>query len=312
MDFNNLKIIFKGLADETRLRIVRVLIRGQFNVNEICEILDIKQSRASRHLNILHSAGIINSSREGTWVYYSADLEKNPLIKQILKILADNFVPAAVSTANSPEHPADLDNITEVYNMRRASTTKYFNNISNWSEVKDKIGGDPNIIEKYIRGINGKVAVDLGIGSGDLLRILSSEFEQVIGIDNSEKMLKMAGEFIKSEQLDNIELSKGEIEDLPLPDKSTDLVTAVMVIHHVTALEKAVKEIMRVKKKTGRFIIVDYVKHTDELMRERYADTWLGFDTGYLKKVFINSGAVNIDFKFFKDNDKEIFILNGK
>ena len=45
--------IHKALADETRLRMVRLLVRGSLNVNEIIDILDMGQSRVSRHLKIL-------------------------------------------------------------------------------------------------------------------------------------------------------------------------------------------------------------------------------------------------------------------
>ncbi|MFH1567541.1 MAG: metalloregulator ArsR/SmtB family transcription factor, partial [Gemmatimonadota bacterium] len=45
--------IHKALADETRLRLVRLLARGALNVNELIAILEMGQSRVSRHLRIL-------------------------------------------------------------------------------------------------------------------------------------------------------------------------------------------------------------------------------------------------------------------
>jgi DNA-binding transcriptional ArsR family regulator len=60
----------KSVSDETRIRIINILSFGSFNVNEITDVLDMGQSRISRHLKILHDAGLLQSHREGTWVYY--------------------------------------------------------------------------------------------------------------------------------------------------------------------------------------------------------------------------------------------------
>ena len=62
--------VFKALADETRLRLMRLLARGALNVNEIIGILEMGQSRVSRHLRILAEADLVTSRREGTWIYY--------------------------------------------------------------------------------------------------------------------------------------------------------------------------------------------------------------------------------------------------
>lgn len=67
--------IFKALADETRVRILNLLKRGELCVCEIEVILGITQSNASRHLNKLKNAGIISSKKRGKWVYYCISLE---------------------------------------------------------------------------------------------------------------------------------------------------------------------------------------------------------------------------------------------
>ncbi len=78
---------FKVLADEARLRMLWLL----FHHRELCvcdfiEVLEITQSKASRHLRILHRAGIVTDRREGLWIYYSlrplqGDLAKGQLNK---------------------------------------------------------------------------------------------------------------------------------------------------------------------------------------------------------------------------------------
>ncbi len=59
----------KAVSDETRLRILHILSFGAFSVNEVVEILEMGQSRISRHLKILTEAGLIANRREGSLVY---------------------------------------------------------------------------------------------------------------------------------------------------------------------------------------------------------------------------------------------------
>ena len=66
---------FKALSDETRLRILNILLVRECCVCEVMEILEISQTRASRNLNILYNAGFLKSRRNGLWSFYSIDTE---------------------------------------------------------------------------------------------------------------------------------------------------------------------------------------------------------------------------------------------
>lgn len=69
--------IFKALANETRLRILKILQEEkELCVCKIMQILNLTQSRASRHLNILKEAGFVRGRREGAWVHYSINLQR--------------------------------------------------------------------------------------------------------------------------------------------------------------------------------------------------------------------------------------------
>ena len=63
-------VVFKALAEESRIRIVNLLIKEELCVCEIETILDMSQSNASRHLNKLKDAGIVAIRKESQWVYY--------------------------------------------------------------------------------------------------------------------------------------------------------------------------------------------------------------------------------------------------
>lgn len=62
--------ILKALADETRLRIISQILKGEMCVCEIEGCLELTQSNASRHLTILKKAGILESYKNAQWTYY--------------------------------------------------------------------------------------------------------------------------------------------------------------------------------------------------------------------------------------------------
>ena len=63
----------KALSDETRLRILKVLLGRECCVCEVMQALDISQSRASRNLGILQNAGFLKERRDGLWIVYAVD-----------------------------------------------------------------------------------------------------------------------------------------------------------------------------------------------------------------------------------------------
>jgi ArsR family transcriptional regulator len=60
----------KAAGDETRIRLLVLLQRGERTVKELTEILGQSQPRISRHLKVLAEAGLVSRSPEGSWVYY--------------------------------------------------------------------------------------------------------------------------------------------------------------------------------------------------------------------------------------------------
>lgn len=81
---------FKALSDETRLRIINVLIRKELCVCEIEEVLGMSQSNVSRHLLKLKSVGIVESRKESQWTNYSISkkfIDENKHLHDHLKII---------------------------------------------------------------------------------------------------------------------------------------------------------------------------------------------------------------------------------
>ena len=63
-------VIFKALADETRLRILLLLLDGELCVCEIIAALELPQSTVSRHLAYLKRTGWVRDRKQGVWMYY--------------------------------------------------------------------------------------------------------------------------------------------------------------------------------------------------------------------------------------------------
>ena len=91
LDVRPLTRLFRALGDETRLRIVALLSHGELCVCHLESALDLNQSTASRHLGILKSAGIVDSRREGTWVYYSIIEQDHATVAKALEVLTKSF-----------------------------------------------------------------------------------------------------------------------------------------------------------------------------------------------------------------------------
>ena len=79
-----LETVFKALADQTRLRIIGLLLSGEICVCHIHESLGLPQPTVSRHLAYLRNAGLVVSRKDGLWVHYQlADLS-DPVVKTLL------------------------------------------------------------------------------------------------------------------------------------------------------------------------------------------------------------------------------------
>jgi DNA-binding transcriptional ArsR family regulator len=68
---NNIVKILKALSDETGLRIVNLLYEKELCVCHIMEVLQISQTKTSRHLGYLKSAGIVIDRKQAQWVFYA-------------------------------------------------------------------------------------------------------------------------------------------------------------------------------------------------------------------------------------------------
>ena len=83
--------LFRALGDETRLRIVALLSHGELCVCHIEKALELSQPNISRQLGILRMSGIVETRREGSWMYYTLAPQEHESVKAMLDQLVELF-----------------------------------------------------------------------------------------------------------------------------------------------------------------------------------------------------------------------------
>ncbi len=133
----------------------------------------------------------------------------------------------------------------------------------------------------------GEVVLDLGSGGGvDVL--LSARrvgpTGKAYGLDMTDEMLELARENQRAAGIENVEFLKGEIENIPLPDDSLDVIISNCVINLSTDKDSVLKEAFRVLKPGGRFAVADIVltRPISDLIRKHMA-LWAGCVAGALR-----------------------------
>lgn len=152
----------------------------------------------------------------------------------------------------------------------------------------------------------GETVLDLGSGGGiDVL--LSAKrvgpTGKAYGLDMTDEMLALARENQKKSGVENVEFLKGEIESIPLPDNSVDVVISNCVINLSSDKDRVLKEAFRVLKPGGRFAVSDVVVRGDVPAEVRKSMLlWVGCIAGALKDSEYTSklaaaGFENIDIE---------------
>ena len=103
--------------------------------------------------------------------------------------------------------------------------------------------------------------LDLGAGTG-YLAITAAKMVHglVYALDMNPKMLTIIESKAQDENITNIQLVKGSIDDIPLPNNSIDIVLASLVLHEVNPLSKTLQQIKRVLKEGGYFLCLEFEK----------------------------------------------------
>lgn len=273
----------KLLSDPTRLRVLALLLREELSVAELQEILGMAQSRISSQLALLRQAEFVSDRRDGKKAFYSL---RPALDEKTLALLHA----ACDSVAGLPEISDDRANLDRILKKRRDHQEQYFNLIAGKLGKNYCPGRSWEAIGHLALRLTPHIVIaDLGAGEGLLSQLLARRASKVWCIDNSPRMVEVGTELANKNGLANLAYKLGDIERVPLADKSVDLAILSQALHHAQHPEAAVQEAHRILKPGGQLLVLDLKEHAFEKAHELYADVWLGFKEsalhGFLKKA---------------------------
>lgn len=271
--------IFRALADEVRLRVLHALLSAELSVAELVEVLKLPQSTVSRHLKPLRDARLVDTRRDGTSVYYrlGPDLQDGDLGRGLQVQLKD-----------LPSAERDQAAVRRVLEQRRKRSKDFFEMVAGrYGTLMQPGGGWEALAGALAAGFHGRSVADLGAGEGQLTLLLARFAASVTAVDQSPAMLKELQKRAREAGLSgHVKAVEGDFEALPLGDATVDAVFLSQALHHAAQPPKALAEAARIVKPGGSVIVLDLSRHSQEWVREQWADQWLGFGideiTGWL------------------------------
>ncbi len=281
--------VLKSLSDPTRLRLLALVSREELSVAELQEILGMGQSRISSQLALLRQVTLVSDRREGKNAFYS--------LRANLPARTVGLVKAAIdSVSELPVMIEDRQNLDRILQKRRRTQEQYFNLIAGRLGKHYCPGRSWEAIGHLALRLTPAIEIaDLGAGEGLLSQLLAQRARQVWCIDNSPRMVEVGTELAKKNGLANLAYKLGNIEKVPLADRSVDLAILSQALHHAQHPQLAVNEAFRILRPGGQLLILDLNEHTFEKARELYADLWLGFKESALHGFLKKSGFTKVE-----------------
>jgi ubiquinone/menaquinone biosynthesis C-methylase UbiE len=183
------------------------------------------------------------------------------------------------------------------------SSKQYFEQVANqWDQMRQSFFSEKVREMAYVAANvqAGKLAADIGAGTGFIVEGLVQKGLRVIAIDQSEAMIEEMKRKYKA--LDVVDCRIGESENLPIENGTVDYVFSNMYLHHVESPPRAIEEIVRVLKKGGKIVITDLDEHEYEFLRTEQHDRWMGFKREDIKRWFIEAGLSNVKIDCVGEN----------
>jgi len=264
----------RAAAEPTRLRLLAICAEGDVTVTELTRILAQSQPRISRHLKLLCEAGLLDRVPEGSWVFYRL-ADQRTREGRIARDLAAMIPP------EDKQQSLDLARLGEEKAARAAAANAYFRaNAAQWDSLRS-LYVDESVVEASLLALFpdhcGDV-LDIGTGTGRMLRLLAGRVERGVGLDASREMLAIARTELEAPEFRHCQVRIGDMYRTEMEASSFDAVIVHMVLHYADRPEAVFAEAARVLAPGGQLIVVDFAPHRLESLRTEHAHRRLGFE----------------------------------
>jgi len=278
--------LYRVLSEPIRLRLLALAVDDELSIGELAELLGEGQPNVSRHATALRQAGLLRDRKEGT----------RTLVRVATEATRDAVVADALTSGRALcERDGSLARIARVLRTREAAAHEFFARAE-----KGKVDAVPAEIGAYLAALGQllprrTLALDAGTGDGRLIEVLAPLYERVVAVDRSAEQLGRARDRVATRGFGNVTLLQAELdsEDLQrLVGMATDgaktrggadAVFASRLLHHAPQPARVVSQLALLCAPGGALVVLDYVRHDDESMREQ-ADAWLGFEPAELRR----------------------------
>ena len=255
MALSNAVALIKAAAEPTRLRLLALLSGGEATVGELVEILGQSQPRVSRHLKLLTDARLLNHFRDGHWVYYRLSAES----------AAPDVIAQVIELARAGDELLESDKM-KLSGIRRRRE-RYAHELSTGPRhLADPVLDRPAdaeiaqaLNEALGTGPLGDV-LDIGTGSGTLLRLVGSRARNAVGLDAARGMRVLARTRVQEAGLAHCTIRGGDMHELPFPDHAFDVVILDEVLSLSSRPAVALREALRALRPAGRLLILDRIQ----------------------------------------------------
>ena len=269
--------LYRLLAEPARLRLLALGAREELSVGELADLVGESQPNVSRHLGPLRQAGLLVDRREGARVLVrlASGADDDPVILDALEAGKKLCVDEGL-----------FGRVTEVLRAREARSKEFFLRAGAAADTTESASELPAYLFALRALVSSReLAVDAGTGAGVMLDLLAPVFRRVLAVDRSGAQIARAAERVRMRGYDNVELREDELDSPEVRravGPGADLVCSARVLHHAPTPRQVVRTLGELLRPGGHLVILDYLAHDDERLRDEQADVWMGFEPSEL------------------------------
>jgi ArsR family transcriptional regulator len=260
-----------------------LLEQQALSVGEVCAVMQLPQSTASRHLKVLVDEGWASARADGASRLYRIA----PLADSSKSI----WETVRAEVRNTVASLQDQHRVGAVLAGRREKSAAFFSAAAgDWERMRVDLYGHNAELPPLLALLDAEWVVgDLGCGTGQISRTLAPFVKRVIGVDASRAMLQAA-----EGAGGGVELREGQLEALPIADSEIDVALLFLVLHYVVDPAAVLQEAARALSTGGRLLLVDMMPHEDEELRETMGHVWPGFSSEQVEQWLTAAGFARI------------------